>query len=203
MPTERFYNLPAEKKKLIREAALEEFIRVSFEKASINKMIKTAGISRGSFYTYFEDKHDVLGYIFEDAADNLQQSWKICAEKNNGNLWKTAEAFMDYSISNTKENLLQLMKNVVDSEKMFGSTHQLYRVNRPDLIALQEVMYQSIDKTDFKDQSMETFIKLVTMIFMGLASCMGWYYHHPEDKEKVKKIFCEKLEILQYGICKQ
>jgi hypothetical protein len=31
---------------------------------------------------------------------------------------------------------------------------------------------------------------------------MGWYYHHPEDEEKIKKIFQEKLDILQYGIRK-
>ncbi len=202
MPTERFYNLPAEKKKLICNAAMEEFIRVPFEKASINKIIKTAGISRGSFYTYFTDKRDVLGYIFEDATENLQLGWKICAEKNSGDLWKTAEAFLDYSITNTKENILQLLKNFVDSEKMFGVIHQLCQDKSPDLTALQEVMYLSVDKTRFKDPRIETFSKLITMIFMALAQCMEWYYHHPEDKEKIKKIFGEKLDILQYGICK-
>lgn len=202
MPTERFYNLPAEKKKLIFEAAMEEFIRVPFEKASINKIIKTAGISRGSFYTYFTDKRDVLGYIFENFSENMVQSWKDCAEKNSGDLWKTAKAFLDYSITNTKVDILQLMKNIVDSEKMFGVTHQLCQVKRPDLTALQEVMYQSVDKSDFKDSSMETFSKLLTMIFMAMGQCMEWYYHHPEDEEKIKKIFGEKLEILQYGICK-
>jgi len=41
------------------------------------------------------------------------------------------------------------------------------------------------------------------MIFFEIVHCMGWYYHHQEDMEKVKKIFREKLEILQYGIRKQ
>ena len=46
MPTERFYKLPEEKKKAIRDAAMEECIRVPFEKVSINKIIQNAGISR-------------------------------------------------------------------------------------------------------------------------------------------------------------
>jgi len=116
MPTERFYNLPAEKKKIIRDAATEEFIRVPFEKASINKIIQSAGISRGSFYTYFVDKRDVLGYIFEDAGDNFQESWVSCAQKSNGDLWKTAEIFLQYSIHNTEENVLRLVENILDSE---------------------------------------------------------------------------------------
>ena len=72
MPTERFNKLPEEKKKAIRDAAMEECIRVPFEKVSINKIIQNAGISRGSFYTYFEDKRDLVRYIFSDTADKLK-----------------------------------------------------------------------------------------------------------------------------------
>lgn len=48
MPTERFYRLPEGKRQAIREAALKEFARVPFEKASINQIIRNADISRGS-----------------------------------------------------------------------------------------------------------------------------------------------------------
>ena len=69
MPTERFYRLPEEKKRIIRDAAFKEFARVPIDKVSINQIIKEADISRGSFYTYFEDKWDLLGYIFEESQD--------------------------------------------------------------------------------------------------------------------------------------
>ena len=71
MPTERFYRLPEAKKQVIRQAAIKEFARVPFEKASINQIIQNADISRGSFYTYFEDKQDVVRYIFEDNARQM------------------------------------------------------------------------------------------------------------------------------------
>jgi AcrR family transcriptional regulator len=203
MPTERFYNLPAGKKDIIREAALKEFVRVPFEKASINKIIKTAGISRGSFYTYFEDKHDVLSYIFENAAENFQSAWEESAKKNHGDLWKTIESFMDESVFNTKENFLQLVKNIVDSVQMFGVTNHLCLKISPGQFSMLSVMYQSIDQSDFKDQSIETFGMLVSMMFFEMAKGLEWYYSHPEDKEKIKKIFLKKLEIFQYGIRKQ
>lgn len=203
MPTERFYNLPEGKRRLIIEAIVEEFTRVPFEKASINKIIKTAGISRGSFYTYFEDKTDVLECLFEEGCEKFQNGWLELAGENNGDLWKTSEAILSYSMENTKENVLQLIKNIVDSKKMYGMTHQLYNCKLNKENPLHKIMYQSINTSDFKDQRMENFGRIVTMIFFEVAHCMGWYYHHPEDKEKIKEIFREKLEILQYGIRKQ
>ncbi|ETP70922.1 transcriptional regulator, partial [Lachnospiraceae bacterium JC7] len=66
MATERFEKLSEDKKKRILLAAREEFARVPYEEASINQIIKNAGISRGSFYTYFEDKNDLLQYVFSE-----------------------------------------------------------------------------------------------------------------------------------------
>ena len=77
MPTERFKRLPEEKIEAIRRAGIQEFTRTSPESASINRIIQEADISRGSFYTYFEDKQDVVRYIFEDNARQMQE----CCER--------------------------------------------------------------------------------------------------------------------------
>ena len=63
MPTQRFLKLKEEKKQAILEAAVHEFSRVPYSSASINQIIKEADISRGSFYTYFEDKDDLMRYM--------------------------------------------------------------------------------------------------------------------------------------------
>ena len=63
MPTERFLRLPKEKIEAIRISAAKEFIRVPLEEASINRIVHDADISRGSFYTYFEDKDDLMRYM--------------------------------------------------------------------------------------------------------------------------------------------
>lgn len=63
MPTVTFANLSAEKKQRIFDAAVLEFSTKRFREASINQIIKTAGISRGSFYQYFSDKEDLYIYL--------------------------------------------------------------------------------------------------------------------------------------------
>ncbi len=203
MPTERFYNLPAGKKNIIKEAAMSEFANVPFEKASINKIIKAAGISRGSFYTYFEDKHDILAYIFEDVGEHFQDTWKECAEKSNGDLWKTIDHFMDESVFTTKEKFIQLMKNIVDGVQLFGVTNHLSKEAINEQLPILNIMYESIDKSKFKDQSIEAFGVLISMLFFEMFKGLEWYFVHPEDKDKIKKVFNKKLEIFQYGICKQ
>ena len=51
MPSATFYNLPEEKRERLLRAAREEFSRVPYESASVNRIIRSAGIPRGSFYT--------------------------------------------------------------------------------------------------------------------------------------------------------
>lgn len=203
MPTERFYNLPKEKKEIIREAAMAEFVRVPFEKASINKIIKEAGISRGSFYTYFEDKHDILAYIFENAAENFQAAWERNAKRNQGNLWKTVESLIDENVFDSQGTLMQLVKNFVDSVQMYGVTNHLSKGMSPGQFSMLMAMYESIDKSDFRDQSIESFGMLISMIFFEMGRGLEWYCIHPEDEENIKEVFRKKLDILQYGIRKQ
>lgn len=65
MPTSTFYNLSDDKKQRIFDAAVKEFSARRFTDASINQIIKNAGIPKGSFYQYFNDKEDIYLYVME------------------------------------------------------------------------------------------------------------------------------------------
>ena len=94
MPSERFYRLSEEKRKTICEAAIREFARVTMDKVSINQIIKNADISRGSFYTYFEDKWDIVSYIFEDIQEKLIILVKDRARKTGGDIFAVMDCIM-------------------------------------------------------------------------------------------------------------
>ncbi len=63
MPKQTFFNLPEEKRQNIVNAAIDEFAKYGYEAASINRIVTNGGISKGSFYQYFEDKMDVFKYL--------------------------------------------------------------------------------------------------------------------------------------------
>ena len=73
MPSKTFFHLPAEKRERLLLAAEEEFARVPYAEASINRMIRAAGIPRGSFYMYFRDKEELFHYLLKRYQDGLLQ----------------------------------------------------------------------------------------------------------------------------------
>lgn len=73
MPSQTFFNLPKEKQDRIMAAARGEFFTHSFDEASINRLIKAAGIPRGSFYQYFADKEDVYFYLGEQISQRMME----------------------------------------------------------------------------------------------------------------------------------
>jgi TetR/AcrR family transcriptional regulator len=65
MPKQTFFNLPEEKRNTIIDIAINEFAQNDYESASISRLVAKAGIAKGSFYQYFEDKMDLYRYLFD------------------------------------------------------------------------------------------------------------------------------------------
>ena len=65
MPKDTFFNLPEAKRKIVLDAAIDEFAEYPFSKASVGRIIERAGIASGSFYQYFEDKLDLYSHIMQ------------------------------------------------------------------------------------------------------------------------------------------
>jgi AcrR family transcriptional regulator len=63
MPRPRFHKLPPDQQQAILRAALAEFAAHGFNAASLNRIIHTAGISKGSMYYYFDGKEDLYAHV--------------------------------------------------------------------------------------------------------------------------------------------
>lgn len=65
MPKEAFFNLPDNKQQKILNFSITEFSKNHYDAASISKIVREAGISKGSFYDYFENKKDLYKFLVE------------------------------------------------------------------------------------------------------------------------------------------
>ncbi len=76
-PLPTYNNLPAEKRDAIFKAALDEFSEKGYQGASINAIVQTIGIAKGSIYQYFGDKNGLFLHIFSSTMalvkNNLRQ----------------------------------------------------------------------------------------------------------------------------------
>lgn len=69
MPKATFLNLNQEKQNRILDAAINEFFLHDYNDVTVSKIVKDAGIAKGSFYQYFEDKFDLFKYIIDIAGE--------------------------------------------------------------------------------------------------------------------------------------
>lgn len=59
-----------------------------FNEASINQIIKEAGIPRGSFYMYFQDKEDLFRYLLKGYVDQLFMLLEEFLLRNGGDIFR-------------------------------------------------------------------------------------------------------------------
>ncbi len=93
MPLPRFEKLPEERQHAILEQAAEEFAAHGPARASVNRILKAAGISKGAFYYYFHDKDDLwLAVMHRELAPFLPGD--ALARLDTGDWWAGVEALM-------------------------------------------------------------------------------------------------------------
>ena len=92
MPTDTFFRLPEEKRTRILEGAWSEFTAVPYAEASINRIVQTSRIPRGSFYQYFEDKNDLFLTLIDEIRDRFLDLFHDTLERSGRPLRRAAQA---------------------------------------------------------------------------------------------------------------
>ncbi len=66
MPKPTFFNLSEKKRSHIANVAIDAFSRAPYSQVSVSGLVAAAGIAKGSFYQYFEDKLDLYRWLVVD-----------------------------------------------------------------------------------------------------------------------------------------
>ena len=99
MPTDTFFRLPEEKRARILEGAWSEFTAVPYAEASINRIVQTSRIPRGSFYQYFEDKNDLFLTLIDEIRDQFLDLFHDTLERSGGDLFAMPLALLDAMVA--------------------------------------------------------------------------------------------------------
>ena len=71
MPTPLFFGLRTEKRQNIFAAGISEFADYGYENSSTNRIVKKAGISKGSLFKYFPTKEDFYFFVLDTITAEL------------------------------------------------------------------------------------------------------------------------------------
>lgn len=77
MPKQTFFNLSDEKRARIADIATDEFAARAFGEASISRIVARAGIAKGSFYQYFDDKFDLYRWLFYEVIGEQKRQFFV------------------------------------------------------------------------------------------------------------------------------
>lgn len=194
MPSKTFINLPEEKKKKLIISAMNEFSNNTFIDASINKIIINAGIPRGSFYMYFEDKVDLFEYIIDSYTIRLKEIVNNSLKFTKGDLRETFSILYDETFIRIKKIKYNIFfKNVfiffnLNRDKFLSKGHNLF-----------EEVKENINKDNIKSDDLEfIFTTLMHTLFIGISDALQ---NDEEDKEKQN--YLRKLDMICYGFYKK
>jgi len=105
MARPRFANLDLDTRHRILETAAEEFAARGFEGVSLNQLIDRLGMSKGSFYYYFDDKADLFTTVADLAWAIVLPVEQLDLETFSAeNYWSSLEALMQEARSRVRSN---------------------------------------------------------------------------------------------------
>ena len=209
MPKQTFFNLPEEKRQTIVNVAIEEFASYGFESASINRIVASSGIAKGSFYQYFADKLDLFMHLVDILA---QEKAGYFQDKHPpGNNLDTFQFYRwlvktGFGFNATNPRLVQAISRVLLNEGLYyGQEFAVYREQSTAMLTtmLQQAIARgevdpSID-VELAIMIIETWNNAITTYFLKEGfqqeDIMVWA-RSPQTQERIEKM----LYVMEYGL---
>lgn len=200
MPTQAFFELDADKKQSLIEAAVQEFASLPYEKVSMFKIAQNAGVSRSGLYYYFKDKEDIYRYITEQL---YQPFVELIQENPRLDPFALSRDFFIFfaRYKNTEREALlrQTLYNVRSMEMQTLLSHMQPMRSENPLENLLSIIDRSSLKITSADECMLLHILVQTVSVRMLFAYLGDDLTYEQALERLDQSF----DLLRYGYMKQ
>lgn len=195
MSFENFETLEQEKKQRILNAALEEFTKNGYKKASTIEIAKNASISKGALFHYFGTKEALFHYLISYAVQNLEEEVLAKSPVGEMNLIEHYQFVTQVKYDMYKESpyLFDFLYRCLQDDEVRG---RYFEEISGVVDRYKQLMQQSLQYTHFKEGiDLEQAVKLSTYLFEGLA--VNYARAHSElDLDEIVEEGLELLELL-------
>lgn len=192
-----FYNLPPEKRAKIIDVTKKEFLKGNKRKITINTVIEKAGISRGSFYQYFDDKLDLVELVTDDMIDTIIDFIQDELMLNGGDIFQLPARIFDIStVERTDIGNFMTLSPESNQNSALISDYMQYRYQKNNYIARFQ---EYIDTSSLKDNSPENIECIVIMLFDAIRSAILDVNKNSRSVEDAQRFLNKKVEIIKAG----
>lgn len=195
-----FFNLPEEKRNRVTQAIVNEFASSETEKVSINRIIKAAEISRGSFYQYFDDKVDLVEVLLTHVVEVIGAEVDRAIHESDGDIFYTYERLFDAVVTYT-ENPTQrkVLKNLARNIRANDNIVSDYLMNRFRGRELDDCLVQHFSRKGLRLQSDEEMLQLNHILTLVLKNSVFNYLVRGDGYEAVRASLLQKMDIIRGG----
>jgi AcrR family transcriptional regulator len=216
LPYPTFFNLSAEKRQSVIDAALEEFALYDYKTASLSRMVEKVGIAKGSMYQYFENKKDLylflidhvskikLNYLTENTADSQEYFFDL--------LKQASYASSRFNLSYPRySRILYHAARETNSEELGDLAYQIREVSRT---FIREMMATARKKGQIrKDIDLDLASFCISQIIIDMEDFMsakhGFSYSQvlqegknelPITQDQIENIINDMIKFFQNGL---
>jgi TetR/AcrR family transcriptional regulator len=166
----KFYSLESEKRERIINASIDEFVRVGFEKASTNEIVKKANISKGSLFSYFNNKKELYLFLFENVIEITEKIYEEM-DTNETDIFKRLRdvGLIKFKIIKKYPQAFNFLKAAAQEESAEVKSDIENKI-KPLLESGFARIYQNIDLTKFRDDiDIQKTIDIINWTMLSFA----------------------------------
>ena len=195
MPKDTYYNLPDEKRLRVFNAAVDELIRVPVSEMSINQIIQNAGISRGSFYQYFEDKYDLAQYVLADYVVQFTDAVRASMKASGGDLFDGLAGLFRNMIELAEDETVRkaLMNLIMEAGGKRCTFDYAMAVQQETL----DILLEESDRELLAVESEDEIYRLARVLFAVLKEAATECLYDFDGAEGVYQEFAATLDLLR------
>lgn len=194
MPSDKFWSLPGDKKIELIEAAKREFAIFNYEDASINRIIQSIHMPRGSFYLYFTNKQDLYLYILKNYIEEFKREFMKILKIQNGDIFDSMIVLFDKIINDCSEdhNLINHIFVNMNS-KQLDFAFPKFMKEEMDGFILETI---NIESYRIREEEKETLLSILLPLFFH-AVAISLENH---EKDIVRVHYLKQLNIIKRGL---
>ncbi|AOT71953.1 TetR/AcrR family transcriptional regulator [Geosporobacter ferrireducens] len=166
----KFYSLEPEKRERIINAALKEFARNGYEKASTNEIIKEAQISKGSLFNYFNSKKDLYFFLLDYVVEVIEEIYDE-VDWNETDLFKRMReiGLIKLKIMKKFPQAFNFLKTV-GNEDAAEVKSEIDKLGKHVIASGLEKGYKNIDFSKFRDDiDIQKTMNIITWTILSFA----------------------------------
>ena len=186
----KLQQMDGERRQKLIYAIVDEFSKYPYKKASINSIVKKAGISKGLIYHYFEDKQDLYYSTIEHVIRELFTELDKQIDWDESDIFERIKQFITVKaeLSDQNPGYYEFVLKTYENEDGSIDLNRIKAISEefgiPIVEYTQKVFTHNIDFSRFKDPlKVKESIRIIQWTFEGINKSLF------EDRDLSDRIF--------------